>query len=86
MSADKRSSLLLLCVSLAVACLLGVFAIMDASTATANQGEVQPPAINLQPGIVFSPSEMQATLLPGEQLTQTLWITNTGDSELTIAI
>jgi subtilisin family serine protease len=85
-SADKRSSLLLLCVSLAVACLLGVFAIMDASTATANQGEVQPPAINLQPGIVFSPSEMQATLLPGEQLTQTLWITNTGDSELTIAI
>lgn len=86
MPANKRSSLLLLCLSLAVACLLGVFAIMDASTANASQGEAQPPATNLQPGIVIFPGELQATLQPGEQLTKSLWITNTGDSELSITI
>ena len=77
---------MLLCLSLAVASLLGVFAIMDASSADASIGEVPPPASNLQPSIVISPEELQATLHPDELITQTLWITNAGDSDLTITI
>jgi hypothetical protein len=86
MSAYKRSSLILLSLSLAVACLLGVFAIIDASSANASQGEVPPPVTVLLPGIIVSPTELQTTLHPGELLTQTLWITNTGDSDLSFTI
>ena len=86
MTAIQKSKPVLLCLWLAVACLLGVFAIMDASTATANAGKINPGFSNLQPGIIISPTELQAVLSPGEQLTQTLWITNTGDSPLSISI
>ncbi len=86
MSANKRSSLMLLSLSLAVACLLGVFAFIDASSANASQGEVPPPASNLNPEIIISPTVLQATLQPNEILTQTLWITNTGDSDLSFTI
>src|SRR4030042_3417040 len=86
MTANKRSSIILLCLSLAVACLLGVFAIMDASFANASTAEVPPPASNLQPSLIIAPEELQATLYPDELITQTLWITNAGDSDLTITI
>ena len=86
MSANKTSSIMLLGLFWAVACLLGVFAIMDASTANASLGEVSPPSTDSQPGIIISPTELQAELHPDELITQTLWITNTGDSELSFTI
>ena len=86
MSAAKKSSAILLCLSLALAFLLGVFAILSASSANASQGEVPRSATHLQPIIIISPSELHAILSPDGLLSQTLWITNTGDSPLTYTI
>ncbi len=86
MSANKTSSIALLGLCLAVASLLGVFAIMDASTANASLGEFFPPAIHLEPGIIISPTELHAELPADELISQTLWITNTGDTTLTFSI
>lgn len=86
MSANKVSSLLLLSLSLALVGLLGVFAIIDASAANASQGEVPLLKTSLQPGIIVFPSDLHAMLRRGEYLTQTLWITNTGDSDLSFTI
>ncbi len=86
MSATKKSGLLLLCLVLAISGLLGVFTIIDASSARANQSELPLPASNLLQAIIISPTELQATLYPAELITQTIWITNTGDSPLTYTI
>ncbi len=86
MSANKKSSLVLLGLFLAVAFVLGVFAIMDASTANASPGEFPPPTTKFVPSIIISPRELEAALHVGEQVTQTLWITNTGDTELSFSI
>ncbi len=86
MSANKTSSIMLLGLFWAVACLLGVFAIMDASTANASLDEVSPPTTDLQPGIIISPTELHAELPPDDLNTQTLWITNTGDTELSFSL
>jgi hypothetical protein len=86
MSANKQSGLILLFLSLALACLLVFFAIMDASSANASLGEISPPATVLQPSIIISHTELLARLHPGKLLTQTLWITNTGDSDFTYTI
>ena len=72
MSVAKKSSAILLCLSLAVASLLGVFAIMNASSANASQGEVPPPATVHQPTLIISPTVLEATLYPDRFLTQTL--------------
>ena len=86
MSANKSSSIALLGLCVAVASLLGVFAIMDASTANASLGEFSPPAIQLGPGLLISPTQLHAELPPDELISQTLWITNTGDTTLTFSI
>jgi subtilisin family serine protease len=86
MSVYKKSSLILLCLALALACLMGVFAILDASSAKASQSEVPSSASILQPGIIITPTELHTTLHPDELLTQTLWITNTGDADLSFTI
>jgi subtilisin family serine protease len=86
MSAIKKSSIILLCLALAIICLAGVFTIIDASSVRANQSEVSQPANTLNSSIVITPSELQATLYPDGQLTQILLITNLGDSPLTYTI
>jgi subtilisin family serine protease len=86
MSAAKKSSLFLLCLSLAVAGLLGVFAIIDASSANASQGKIHPITSNTTLTIGITPTQLQATLPPNEQVIQTLWITNTGGSPITFTI
>jgi subtilisin family serine protease len=86
MSANQRNRAVLLCLLLAAASLLGIFAIISASSANASQGKVPPAAINSQPAVIITPTELHATLYPGELLTQTLWITNTSDSPITFTI
>jgi subtilisin family serine protease len=85
MSAYKKSGYTLLSLTLAIGCLLAVFAVMDASSARAGDRQT-PSTTELQPSIVVTPSELQATLYPDELDTQTLWITNTGDSPLSFII
>jgi subtilisin family serine protease len=86
MSAIKKSSIVLLCLSLAIACLVGVFTIIDASSVRANQNEVPQPASTIQSTVIISPTGLQAVLYPDEQLTLTLWITNAGVSPITYTI
>ncbi len=86
MSAIKRSSALLLCLSLAVACFIVIFAIMDASSASANRTITHPTAPNIQPNIIIAPGELSSELHPGEQLTQTLWITNNSYLDISFSI
>ncbi len=86
MSVAKKSSAILLCLSLAVASVLGVFAIMNASSANASQGEVPPPATVHQPTLIISPTVLEATLYPDGLLTQTLWITNSSEIPITYTI
>jgi subtilisin family serine protease len=86
MSAIKKSSIVLLCLALAIACLVGVLTIIDASSVRANQNEVPQPASTIQSTIIISPTGLQAVLYPDEQLTLTLWITNKGVSPITYTI
>ncbi len=86
MTAIQRSRSALLCLSLAVASLWGVFAILSASSADASPGEVPSPAIVSKPDIIIQPGELQATLYPGQTLTQSLWITNNADAPITYTI
>ena len=86
MSVYKKSGYTLLSLGLAMVCLLGVFAMMDALSASASHGEIAQSVSSLQPSIVVTPTELQATLHPDELGTQTLWITNNGDSPLTYTI
>ena len=72
MSVAKKSSVILLCLTLAVASLLGVIAIMNASSVNASQDEVLPPATVYQPTLIISPTVLEATLYPDGFLTQTL--------------
>ena len=82
----KKSGLILLCLSLAVLSQLSIFSIITGSSARAGQGEVPQPVINLQPTIVISPTMLVVLQYPDGLLTQTLWITNTGDNPLTYTI
>ena len=86
MAAAKKSSLILLCLSLAVLSLLSIFAVITGSSAKASEAEAPQPTSNLQPAIVITPTALEATLYPDGLLTQTLWITNSGDSPLTYTI
>ena len=86
MGAAKKSGLILLCLSLAVLSLLSIFSIITGSSARASQAEVPQPVMNFQPAIVISPTMLEAMQAPDELVTQTLWITNTGDSPLTYTI
>jgi hypothetical protein len=43
-------------------------------------------ALHPMPAIVVEPQALEATLHPGDATTQTLWVTNTGESDLTFAV
>ena len=86
MAAAKKSGLILICLSLAVLSLLSIFAVIAGSSAKASEAEAPQPKLNLQSDIVITPTALQATLYPDGLLTQTLWITNSGDSPLTYTI
>ncbi|MFZ2097966.1 MAG: S8 family serine peptidase [Anaerolineales bacterium] len=85
MTSNPRSRLVLLSLLLAVAGLMGIFAILDASSADASRGEQDSP-LNYQPTIIITPTELQASLYPGELLSQALWITNTTVVPITFTI
>jgi len=86
MGAAKKSVVVLSCLLLAVLSLLSIITIITGSSARASQAEVPQPVINLQPAIVISPTMLEAMQYPDGLLTQTLWITNTGDNPLTYTI
>jgi hypothetical protein len=86
MSAAKKSSYVLLCLSLAVAALLGVFDILDASFVNASQAYSPQVQGNTPRSIGVDPAELTATLQAGESLTQNLWLTNLDVYPITFTI
>jgi subtilisin family serine protease len=85
MTSNPRSRLVLLSLLLAIASLMAVFAILEASTANASRGGQDSP-LNYQPTIIITPTELQANLHPDELISQTLWITNTTDNPITFTL
>ena len=87
MVAVKKSGLIILCLSLAVLSLLSIFAIITGSSAKASEVLEPQAVVNLQPEIVITPTACWSlTLYPDGLLTQTLWISNTGNNPLTYTI
>ena len=86
MTAIKRSRLVLLCMLLASASLIGLFALIHASSANASLDKGTPPAHSIQPNLVITPTQLQASLNLNEQLTRTLIITNTTANPITYTI